>query len=345
MFYVLIYYLILINFSTIQRVYVNKGGRTLKVLGKISNFATKTFAIWVIIFAVLSFLIPEGFAWISPHVTLLLGIIMFSMGLTLTVDDFKRVFTAPKAVFIGALTQYIVMPLAAFALAIIFNLPPEVAAGVILVGSVPGGTSSNVMTFMARGNTALSVTMTAVTTLLAPIMTPTMTYLLASQWLSVSFLDMLMSIINVVLIPIVLGVVLRMLFNDAVEKATPVLPLVSVIGIIGVASAVVAVNKENLLTTGALIFVVVVLHNLIGFITGYIVGKVLKVEFADVKALSLETGMQNSGLAASLGLAHFSPIAAVPGAIFSVWHNISGPIVANWLARRDDKDNKKKEIA
>lgn len=237
------------------------------------------------------------------------------------------------------------MPLAAFALAKLFNLPPEVAAGVILVGCVPGGTSSNVMTFMARGNTALSVSMTAVTTLLAPLVTPTMTYLLASQWLSVSFMDMLMSILQVVLLPIVLGIVLRMLFNDAVEKSMPVLPLISVIGIIGVASAVVAVNKENLLNTGLLIFGVVVLHNLIGYLAGYIVGRALKAQFADVKALSIETGMQNSGLAASLGLAHFSPIAAVPGAIFSVWHNISGPLLANWLAKRDNGDEEVSKTA
>lgn len=317
----------------------------MKVLGKVSNFATSTFAIWVIIFAILSFFIPSGFAWIAHHVSLLLGIIMFSMGLTLTIDDFKRVFTAPKIVFVGAFTQYTVMPLAAFALAKLFNLPPEVAAGVILVGCVPGGTSSNVMTFMARGNTALSVSMTAVTTLLAPIVTPTMTYLLASQWLSVSFMDMLMSILQVVLLPIVLGIVLRMLFNDAVEKSMPVLPLISVIGIIGVASAVVAVNKENLLNTGLLIFGVVVLHNLIGYLAGYIVGRALKAQFADVKALSIETGMQNSGLAASLGLAHFSPIAAVPGAIFSVWHNISGPLLANWLAKRDNGDEEVSKTA
>lgn len=317
----------------------------MQTLGKVSRFATSTFALWVIIFAVLSFFIPQGFAWIAPHVSLLLGIIMFGMGLTLTVDDFKGVFLAPKSVLIGVVFQYTIMPLTAFALAYAFNLPPEIAAGVILVGCCPGGTSSNVMTFMAKGNTALSVTITAVSTLLAPIMTPTLTYLLASQWLSVSFMGMFISIVQVVLLPIILGVVIRMLFSKQVNKSMDVLPLISVVGIVAVAAAVVAVNKESIVTSGLLIFAVVVLHNCIGYLLGYIAAKALKLDFKDQKAISIEVGMQNSGLAASLGLAHFSPIAAVPGAIFSVWHNISGPLLANWWAKRSQDDSDDKKIA
>ena len=310
----------------------------MKALGRISNFATTTFALWVILFAILSFIMPQGFAWIAPHVSLLLGIIMFSMGLTLTVNDFKGVFLETKMVLIGVAAQYTIMPLTAFALAKAFNLPPEIAAGVILVGCCPGGTSSNVMTFMAKGNTALSVTITAVSTLLAPILTPSLTFLLASQWLSVSFMDMFVSIIKVVLIPIILGIIIRMLFTKAVEKSTPVLPLISVIGIIGVASAVVAVNKDSIVTSGLLIFAVVVLHNLIGYFIGFLAAKLFKLNFKDVKAVSIEVGMQNSGLAASLGLAHFTAVAAVPGAIFSVWHNISGPLLANYWGKRDKDD-------
>ena len=270
---------------------------------------------------------------------------MFGRGLTLTVDDFKGVFLAPKSVLIGVVFQYTIMPLTAFALAYAFNLPPEIAAGVILVGCCPGGTSSNVMTFMAKGNTALSVTITAVSTLLAPIMTPTLTYLLASQWLSVSFMDMFISIVQVVLLPIILGVVIRMLFSKQVNKSMDVLPLISVVGIVAVAAAVVAVNKESIVTSGLLIFAVVVLHNCIGYLLGYIAAKALKLDFKDQKAISIEVGMQNSGLAASLGLTHFSPIAAVPGAIFSVWHNISGPLLANWWAKRSQDDSDDKKIA
>ncbi|ALX50231.1 bile acid:sodium symporter family protein [Lentibacillus amyloliquefaciens] len=306
----------------------------MRTLERISNFAGNTFAVWVILFVALSLIFPGGFAWIAPHVSLLLGIIMFGMGLTLTLDDFKGVLKAPVSVLIAVLLQYTVMPLIAFGLAVIFQLPPEVAAGVILVGCCPGGTASNVMTFLAKGNTALSVSVTAVSTVLAPILTPALTLLFASQWLPVSASDMFMSIVQIVLVPIVLGVVVRLLFSKQVDKSVKALPLVSVIGIVAVAAAVVAVNREDILTTGLLIFSVVILHNVLGLAIGYLFGKLFKFDFANQKAVSIEVGMQNSGLGSALALAHFSPIAAVPSALFSVWHNISGPVLATWWGKR-----------
>lgn len=309
----------------------------MKLLENISKFAGNTFAIWVIIFAIMAFFIPSGFTWIAPHISLLLGIIMFGMGLTLSVDDFKGIVKAPKSVFIGVLAQYTIMPLLAFALANLFQLPPEVAVGVILVGCCPGGTASNVMTFLAKGNTALSVTVTAVSTILAPIMTPSLTLLFASKWLPVSAGDMFLSIVQIVLIPIVLGVVIRLLFQKQVDKSMKVLPLLSVVGIVLVASAVVAVNKESIATTGLLIFSVVILHNVLGLLLGYLLAKILKLDFQDQKAISIEVGMQNSGLGSALALAHFAPVAAVPSALFSVWHNISGPLLATWWGKRSSK--------
>lgn len=306
----------------------------MKLLENISKFAGNTFAIWVIIFAIMAFFIPSGFTWIAPHISLLLGIIMFGMGLTLSVDDFKGIVKAPKSVFIGVLAQYTIMPLLAFALANLFQLPPEVAVGVILVGCCPGGTASNVMTFLAKGNTALSVTVTAISTILAPIMTPSLTLLFASKWLPVSAGDMFLSIVQIVLIPIVLGVAIRLLFQKQVDKSVKVLPLVSVVGIVLVASAVVAVNKESIATTGLLIFSVVILHNVLGLLLGYLLAKILKLDFQDQKAISIEVGMQNSGLGSALALAHFAPVAAVPSALFSVWHNISGPLLATWWGKR-----------
>ena len=310
----------------------------MKLLENISKFAGNTFAIWVIIFAIMAFFIPSGFTWIAPHISLLLGIIMFGMGLTLSVDDFKGIVKAPKSVFIGVLAQYTIMPLLAFALANLFQLPPEVAVGVILVGCCPGGTASNVMTFLAKGNTALSVTVTAVSTILAPIMTPSLTLLFASKWLPVSAGDMFLSIVQIVLIPIVLGVAIRLLFQKQVDKSVKVLPLVSVVGIVLVASAVVAVNKESIATTGLLIFSVVILHNVLGLLLGYLLAKILKLEFQDQKAISIEVGMQNSGLGSALALAHFAPVAAVPSALFSVWHNISGPLLATWWGKRSSTE-------
>jgi len=229
------------------------------------------------------------------------------------------------------------MPLLAYGLAVLFNLPPQVAVGVILVGCCPGGTASNVITFLAKGNTALSVAVTSVSTLLAPILTPALVLLFASKWLPVSAGSMFTSIVQIVLLPIVLGIIVRLLFKKQVEKSVTVLPLVSVIGIVMVASAVVAVNTDAIVKTGLLIFTVVVLHNGLGLLLGFLLAKLLRLNFADQKAISIEVGMQNSGLGATLAMAHFSPIAAVPSTIFSVWHNISGPLLATWWSKRKEK--------
>lgn len=315
----------------------------MKTLEKVSSFVGNTFAIWVILFASLSFFFPEGFTWIAPYISLLLGIIMFGMGLTLSVSDFKSVFQAPKSVLIAVVAQYTIMPLLALGLALMFQLPPEVAVGVILVGCCPGGTASNVMTFLAKGNTALSVSVTAVSTLLAPILTPALTLLLASRWLPVSAGDMFSSIVQIVLIPIVLGIAVRLLFRKQVEKSVAALPLVSVVGIVGVAAAVVATNTEAIVTTGLLIFSVVVLHNVIGLLLGFVLAKLLRLDFSDQKAISIEVGMQNSGLAAALASVHFSPVAAVPSALFSVWHNISGPILATWWGKRSESTDSRQD--
>ena len=305
----------------------------MRALIKLSTFIGNTFAVWVILFAALAFALPGGFTWIAPYINLLLGIIMFGMGLTLKFKDFKQVVKAPKEVITLAVAQYTIMPLISVGLVFLFQLPPEIAIGVILVGCSPGGTSSNVMTFLAKGNMALSVTATSVTTLLAPIVTPALTLLLASAWLPVSFSAMFISIIQIVLVPIALGVAVQYLLGSKVEQAVGVLPLISVIGIIGVITAVVSNNVENILTSGLLIFAVVILHNLLGYLTGFLLGKVLRFDLRDTKTLSIEVGMQNSGLAATLAATHFSPIAAVPGALFSVWHNISGSLAANWLSK------------
>lgn len=307
----------------------------MQILEKISKAAGNTFAIWVIIFAVLAFFIPGGFTWIAPHIALLLGIIMFGMGLTLSLQDFKAVFQAPKSVLLGVVAQFTIMPLLAFLLATVFQLQPEVAVGVILVGCCPGGTASNVITFLAKGNTALSVAVTSISTLLAPILTPALTLLFASKWLPVSAGSLFLSIVQIVLIPIILGIVVKLLFKKQVEKSVTVLPLISVIGIVAVASAVVAVNAEKIAETGLLIFTIVVLHNLLGLLLGFVLAKALKLNFADQKAISIEVGMQNSGLGAALAVAHFSPLSAVPSAIFSVWHNISGPLLATWWGKKN----------
>ena len=310
------------------------------VLQKIGKFAGNTFAIWVLVAAGLAIWIPDYFTWIGGYITLLLGIVMFGMGMTLKLDDFKLILRYPKGVIIGVVSQFVVMPLIAFALAKIFNLPPEIAVGVILVGCCPGGTASNVMTLLAKGNTALSVTITSCTTLLAPIMTPALIYLLASEWLPVSFSAMFMSVIKVVLIPIILGVIVQFLFKPLVAKSIDILPTVSVVAIVLIVAAVVSGSRDRILETGLIIFAIVILHNGLGYLFGFLVAKVTKLSYDDQKAVSIEVGMQNSGLGAQLATAHFDPVSAVPSAIFSFWHNISGPILATYWGSKASKKEK-----
>lgn len=311
------------------------------VLQKIGKFAGNTFAIWVLVAAGLAIWIPEYFTWIGSYITILLGIVMFGMGMTLKLDDFKLILQHPKGVVIGIVSQFVIMPLLAFALAKVFNLPPEIAVGVILVGCCPGGTSSNVMTFLAKGNTALSVTITSCTTLLAPFVTPALIYLLASEWLPVSFMAMFMSVIKVVLIPIILGIIAQFLFKPLVAKSVDILPTVSVVAIVMIVAAVVSGSRDKILETGLIIFAIVILHNGLGYLIGFLVAKLFKLKYDDQKAISIEVGMQNSGLGAQLAMAHFDPVSAVPSAIFSFWHNISGPILATyWGSKANKKENR-----
>lgn len=302
----------------------------MKLLESISRFAGNTFVIWVLLFTFLALVLPGRFLWIVPHISVLLGITMFGMGMTLSTDDLKQAFIQPKQVAIGVVAQYTFMPLLAYVLATGLRLPPEIASGVILVGCCPGGTASNVMTYLARGNVALSVAMTSVTTLLAPIITPVLTLLLASKWLPVSAGDMFLSVVKIVLIPIILGVAVQSLFGKRIARTIHVLPLVSVVAIVSIVAAVVNANQQKILESGLFILLIVALHNGLGYLLGYGIARLLKLDYADMKAISIEVGMQNSGLGAALATAHFTPFAAVPSAIFSAWHNISGALLATW---------------
>lgn len=317
----------------------------MQTLLKISQFVGKTFALWVLLFAFLAFQFPEYFTQFRHYIPYLLGIVMFGMGITLTFNDFGEVFKRPKSVIIGVVAQFVVMPAIAFCLAKGFNLPADLAIGVILVGACPGGTSSNVMTYLARGNTALSVACTTISTLLAPILTPTIFYVLASQWIDINASAMFISVLQMVLFPIFLGLIVRALFKKRINELSQTMPLVSVISIVLILSAVVAVSKDKIVESGLLIFGVVVLHNCLGYLIGFLAAKALRLNNFDSKAVSIEVGMQNSGLGAALAAAHFNPIAAVPSAIFSFWHNVSGPIVANIFSNMkngDESDDKLK---
>ena len=307
---------------------------------QICNYIAKWMGAIVLIVAALSIIVPTSLAWISTWViNPMLGIIMFGMGLTLTGKDFKIVLSRPKDILIGCLTQFIVMPLLAWTLTRAFSLPQELAIGVILVGCCPGGTASNVITYLAKGDLALSVGMTAASTLLAPLLTPLLVWLLAGTMVNVDTTGMLLSIVCVVILPIVGGLLCQRFIPKMTHRVTPYLPAFSSIAIALTVGIVVAHNADRLMTAGWLVVLIVMIHNLLGLGIGYLVGRLLRLQQPKRVALSIEVGMQNSGLATSLAVMHFAsfPLATIPGAVFSVWHNISGTIVARIYSRMMDK--------
>ena len=290
----------------------------------------------VLLSAVAALLFPDTLSHLKPRlINPLLGIIMFGMGLTLKTEDFRVVFSRPRDVLVGCLAQFTVMPLLAFALTRVFRLEEALAIGVILVGCCPGGTASNVITFLARGDLALSVGLTAMSTLLAPVLTPLLVWLLAGEMVDVDVAGMLLSILWVVILPIALGLVVKRIWPRTTEQAAGYLPALSSLAICLIVLIVIAANAHKLLSGGWIVLLVVVLHNICGLAAGYLIGLLLHLSPAKRRAVSIEVGMQNSGLASSLATLHFAayPLATIPGALFSVWHNISGAIVARFYSR------------
>ncbi len=306
----------------------------------VCNFISRYMGVLVLAVAVLAMLVPGAFSHISPSIiSYLLGLVMFGMGLTLRTEDFRIVFSRPRDVLVGCLAQFTIMPLLAWALSRIFGLPEALMLGVVLVGCCPGGTASNVITYLSGGDVALSVGMTAVSTLLAPLLTPLLTWLLAGETIHVNVAGMFLSILWVVILPIAVGLGARKLCPRLTEHTAPYLPAFSSLVIATIVAIIVSANAEKLWTGGAVIVLVVVLHNLGGLALGYAIGKLLRMTKEKRRAVCIEVGMQNSGLASSLAALHFAayPLATVPGAIFSVWHNISGATVARCFKRFDHK--------
>ena len=306
----------------------------MNAIEKASNFVGKTFSFWVLLFACCGFFAPQLFVGYKGWITPLLGIVMFGMGLTLSTADFREVFRRPRDVAIGVVGHYLIMPGLAYLLAIVLRLPPEIAVGVILVGCCPSGTASNVMTFLAKGDVALGVSIASVSTLIAPLATPALVSLLAGKWMAINTGSLFLDIVQVVILPIVLGIVAKTLFRRQAAASVKALPLVSTVAIVLIIAIIVALNRPKLLSNGLLILVAVILHNLLGFALGYLFARLFGMDLAKRKAVMMETGMQNSGLGAALAAAHFTPLAAVPSALFSVWHNLSGSALATWFARR-----------
>ena len=299
-----------------------------------AKLAVTVFPLIIIAAFLLGFLLPDVVKPAAGFVSVALGVIMFGMGLTLTLPDFALVVKRPLPVLLGVVAQYVIMPAVAIALATVFQLPPELAVGVILVGCAPGGTSSNVISYLAKGDVALSVTMTSISTLLAPLLTPVLTLWLAGQYLPVSAESMALSIVQLVLVPVIAGLIVRWALRRWIGAVLPVLPWLSVLGIAYVVAAVVSGSADKLLSAGLLVLLVVVLHNGFGYALGYLAAKLTRADERAARTTAVEVGMQNSGLAATLAAKYFDPVAALPAAVFSVWHNISGGLLALWFRRR-----------
>jgi BASS family bile acid:Na+ symporter len=296
---------------------------------------TRLFPLWAALVAVAAFLVPDAFRPLLPYVTSLLTVVMFGLGITLTIGDFRRVITRPAPVIAGVLIHYLVMPLAAFVIAKGMHMQPELTTGMILVGSVASGTGSTLMVFLAKGDVALSITIAAMSTLVGIIATPLLTRFYVDATVPVDVGGMLLSILQIVALPVAAGLLLNQFASRVVRTVEPVLPYVSIVAILAIIGAVVAASSASIATVGPMVMVAVILHNGLGLLGGYWGGRLLGFEENVCRTLALEVGMQNSGLAATLGKIYFSPLAALPGALFSVWHNLSGSLLAGFWAGRN----------
>jgi BASS family bile acid:Na+ symporter len=295
---------------------------------------TTLFPLWALLASGWAYVQPAPWATMKSLIVPLLGLVMFGMGLTLTGDDFRRVFRRPGLIGLGIALQFGFMPLLAFGLSRVLGLPPQLTAGMLLVGCVSGGTASNVITYLARGDTALSITLTSCSTLLAVVATPSLTWLYLHQTVHVPVFDMLVSILQIILLPVLAGMAINHFWGRRLVCLQPAFPLISVAAIVLIIGIIIGLNQEKVATTTPVIMLAVILHNLSGMALGYSISKAFRCPPAICRTLAIEVGMQNSGLAVALGLKYFSAAAALPGALFSIWHNLSGSALAAWWSRK-----------
>ncbi|WP_273725445.1 bile acid:sodium symporter family protein [Leuconostoc mesenteroides] len=317
----------------------------MNTIKSLSKFLTKYFTFFVILVALLAIFIPGPGTTLATTkvgnlsaVSILLMIVLFGMGITLTPNDFKRVARNPLQVILGTIAHYVIMPFIAFLLVHLFGLTGAAAVGVILVGSAPSGTSSNVMSFLSGGDVALDVSIGLLSTLLAPVMIPTLLKLLTGKWVNVPFSSMFFSAFQIVVIPIVLGIIVHTIFKEHVQKVIEIMPLISQVAILVIILAVLSANSKTILAVSTLILVpVIILHNLLGYLLGYGFSKLMKMDTPQQKAITFEVGMQDSALASTLAISFFEPASAIAAVMFSVWHNISGSVLASLWKNHTEK--------
>jgi BASS family bile acid:Na+ symporter len=301
----------------------------------LSRSLTQGFPLWALLLAAVAYQWPQLFQAGGAAIVPLLMLVMFGMGATLTPADFKTVAGRGRLVALGLALQYTVMPAAAWCVAALLGLPPELAVGVYLVGATSGGTASNLVTYLARGDVALSVTMTALSTLLAIFMMPLLLQLLLGRAVDVPERDLVLTVAQLALGPVIAGMLLRRALGPGIARVEALLPAVSSLSIVLIIAIIVALNAPRLATVGGSVVAAVVLHNAIGLGAGYALARLARADRRSARTIAIEVGMQNSGLAVALALKLFTPVAALPGALFSVWHNVSGALLASWWSRRD----------
>jgi BASS family bile acid:Na+ symporter len=306
------------------------------MFARILSFYTKYFAVWVILFGVLAYFLPAPFVALEPYKKWFFALTMFGIGAVLQLNDFKRIAAKPTIVLIGCCAQFTIMPLGAFFLAKLFAFPPEIAVGLILTGSAPGAMASNVMSYIAKADTAYSVSLTAVSTLLCPLLTPGLTFLLARSELTVDFWAMVLSVLQMVIVPLLLGFGVRHFFKETIKKVLPVFPAISVTFIIFICSLVIALNKGRLIMLTGPILAAGVILNIYGMSAGYGVGSLFRMANKRKRTLAIEIGMQNAGLGTVLALKHFGEKTAIPAAIFVFICIITASIMAEvWQKRQE----------
>ena len=294
------------------------------------------FPVWALCLSCIAFVASDFLSSFEEAIVPLLAAVMFMMGLTLTQKDFKRISKEPKAVFIGVLLQFLLMPVLALTLAGMLQLSNQLTAGMVLVGSCAGGTASNVMTYLAKGDVALSISMTMASTLIGVFATPFLCAFYLSETVSVDTRGMLLSIMQMVFLPVFAGVIVNHLLHTQVVKFERFFPSLSILLILCIIAIVVALNSERLVDIGLLTLVAVILHNSLGLASGFFVSRLFGFNLKQSHTIAIEVGMQNSGLGVALALQYFSSTAALPGALFSVWHNVSGSMLASaWGNKRD----------
>jgi BASS family bile acid:Na+ symporter len=313
------------------------GGRNVSILNQMS------FTIWVMAAVSVGFFYPQYFQKIGDFkftgfIVPLIQLIMFTMGTEMSLKDFEGVIKTPKAVLIGLVSHFTIMPIVGYTLAKSFGFPPEIAAGVILMGSVPSGVTSNVLAFVAKANMPLSVTIAAISTLLAPFLTPMLMKLLAGQYIEIDLQAMMLHVAEIIILPILLGLLVNKFLKNTIKKLQNLLPKISMFGVLMMMIVIVSSGRDSLLAIGPLLFISAMIHHTIGYLLGYWSGRLLGLDESSCRTISLEVGMQNGGLASGIAL-QMGKIATVglASVVAVPWMTISGSMLANWWRKKDNE--------